>query len=145
MCRRDSSPNGSISQLTPEIVRSEFHLFESKPARPREFVGLDVSSDGIFTAPNAATGARIAYWLKDRTDDPVSITIEDLAGHTVRKLTGGGSAVINRVSWDLQGEELERLPNHNEGPGEKIYVPAGDYKVKVSAGKAGFNLTSRNQ
>jgi hypothetical protein len=42
---------------------------------------------------------------------------------------------MNRVVWDLQPEETQRLPNRDADLGQKQFVPPGEYQVAVSCGK----------
>jgi len=135
----------ALSQLTPRIVQSEFHLFRPMPARPRyhlRYGGL--WSDRMFIAPNPPMGAVITYWLREYTDEEVKINIAaatsensgggggDEGGHVVRTLTGTSRPGFNRVVWDLLPEKDQRLGNPDDLP---EFVPAGEYEVTVSYGK----------
>jgi photosystem II stability/assembly factor-like uncharacterized protein len=129
----DASP---LSALTPDVVSSELHLFDIRPARPRLVRGRGgIWSERMFTAANAPMGAVITYWLKDYTEEKVKITIETKDGKSVRELTGSGHAGLNRVVFDLQPDEQERLPNPDADVGQKQFVPAGEYKATVSVEK----------
>ncbi|MHC4711448.1 MAG: WD40/YVTN/BNR-like repeat-containing protein, partial [Planctomycetota bacterium] len=59
----DISP---LSQLTPEILRSAFHVFEPVPARPRYRMAYGgLWSDRRFIAANPPMGAVINYWIRE--------------------------------------------------------------------------------
>jgi photosystem II stability/assembly factor-like uncharacterized protein len=129
----DASP---ISQLTPDAVGSEFHVFDPMPAKPRLFIEYEgLWSDRIFRAPNPPMGARITYWIRDFTGEDVKVTIADTFGNKVRELTGTNRPGFNRVIWDLQREPHERFENYEAAWGQTQFVPAGEYTVTVSHGK----------
>jgi photosystem II stability/assembly factor-like uncharacterized protein len=125
-----------LSQLDQEVLDSEVHLFDMRPAKPRLFRPYEgVWTDRVFTARNPPMGAIITYWLRDAEGDDVSIAIADAEGRAVRKLSGSAKAGINRAVWDLQIEEIDRLPNPDGDLGQKEFVPPGDYRVTVTRGK----------
>ncbi len=125
----DVSP---LAQLTEEVVRSPFHLFEILPARPRYTIMQGgVWSDRMFTAPNNPLGAAITYWIRDVNDEDVSIEILDRFGQTIRTLTGSNRSGLNRVWWDLQADPRQRLASPHPMP---QFVPAGTYTVRVRFG-----------
>jgi len=130
----DASP---LAELSPEVLAKDLHLFGIQPAKPRFFRPREgFWSDRMFQAPNPPMGARITYWLKERNDEKVAITITDGRGVTVRELSGTGRAGMNRVVWDLEPEERQRLPDPDGDVGSKSFVPPGDYQVTISSGKA---------
>ncbi len=124
----DASP---LSQLTPEVAAKDLHLFEIMPARPRHFLPhAGLWGDRAFGAPNPPMGARITYWLGEDTGDAVEVQIADARGLAVRKLTGTTRPGVNRVVWDLQREEYDRISDPQR-PGPQ-FVPPGEYRVTVS-------------
>ena len=127
----DASP---LSQLTESKMQKELHAFDSLPAKPLQRGWLDgLWGDKFFGAPNAPLGLRISYWVKERSDDNVSIKIDNEKGQTVATLSGPGARGINRVLWDMQPEAKVRLPN--KGESGAIYVPAGAYTATLTLGK----------
>lgn len=130
----DASP---LSQLTTEVVRSDFHLFDVLPAKPRLFIedrdGL--WSDRMFRAKNPPMGARITYWIRDYSGEEVKLTITDSKGNTVRELKGTNRTGLNRVIWDLQYEKPDRFANPEAFMGQTQFVPADQYTVTVTCGK----------
>jgi hypothetical protein len=126
----------ALSQLTPEIVAAEAHLFTPATARPRLILPYGgLSSNRLFAAANPPVGVQLAYWLRDYTGEEVSITITSSAGHTVRKLTGAHRPGINRIVWDLLPEEHDRFRNPEARYGQKPFVPAGQYTATLTCGK----------
>ncbi|MHC4218794.1 MAG: WD40/YVTN/BNR-like repeat-containing protein [Planctomycetota bacterium] len=141
----DISP---LSQMTAEIVRSEFHVFAPPPARPRyhlEYGGL--WSDRMFIAGNPPRGAVITYWIRDYADEEVQITVtagsgdgDDTGGDgaVIREITGTNRPGFNRVVWDLQAKPEQRLGNPDNLP---EFVPAGTYTVTVVYGDRSESTT----
>ena len=70
----------------------------------------------------------------------MSITIETTGddAYTVRTLAGTNRRGLNRVVWDLQAEEVQRLGTVHGMP---EFVPAGTYAVKVTQAEASGTVT----
>ncbi len=128
----DASP---LSPLTPEVAASDVHLFDVPDAKPRGFL-IDAGNwdDRKFGAPNPPMGARITYWLREDTGESVSIAITDDKGGAVRTLAGGSTRPgLNRVIWDLQREEYDRINDPTFGGPQ--FVPPGEYTVTITRAK----------
>jgi hypothetical protein len=55
-----------------------------------------------FRGTNPEPGTSLQYYLREKTQLPVKISIVDArTGKVVRELTGSGDAGINRVQWSL--------------------------------------------
>jgi hypothetical protein len=126
----------ALSQLTPQVVQSAYHLFDVRPAKPRLFLPNEgLWGDRMFRTPNPPMGARITYWIREYSREEVSFAIEDSRGNLVRKLTGPNQPGLNRVVWDLQPEKFDRLDNPDADLGQTQFVPPGDYTVNMSHGR----------
>lgn len=96
---------GPIQQLTPEVVGSQAHLFELRPAyRFREITRPSTPYDDPTTGENPEYGAAINYWLAAPAEEAPTITIQDASGRTLRTLRGTNHNGINRIHWDLEDE-----------------------------------------
>jgi len=127
----DVSP---LSQLTPEVLASELHLFDIPSGKPRVYMPYGgLWSHRMFRAKNKPMGARISYWIDAYTGDSVSIAIKDEHGNTIRKLSGSNRPGINRVVWDLQMDKKHR---DRGAIGQDVFVKPGEYEVLISAGDA---------
>lgn len=125
-----------LSQLTPEIVREELHLFDVQPAKPRLFIPYGgLWSNRMFIARNPPMGARISYWLRDHTNEPVKLVITDVKDHVVRELTGTNWRGLNRVIWDLQPQKHDRFDNPDAILGQTQFVPPGEYTLTLKCGE----------
>ena len=96
----------------------------------------------MFIAPNPPMGAVISYWIRDYTGDEVKIRITAANGgsqdHVLRELSGTGRPGINRVVWDLQPEEKQRLGNPHGLP---EFVAPGEYEVSITYGERSEKTT----
>jgi len=121
-----------LSQMTPAIVQSPFHVFEPIPAKPRYHLPYGgLWSDRMFIAQNPPTGAYINYWVREYTGDPVSVRIADQDGQVLRTLSGSNDPGVQRVVWDLQRDPEQRLGNPHGLP---EFVEPGEYTVTVTYG-----------
>ncbi len=123
----------AFSQLTPEVLEADLHVFKIPDAKPRIFMPYSgLWSDRMFRAKNPAMGARITYWLRAFSSDEVKVTITDAHDNKIRSLTGTNRPGINRVVWDLQYEKHDRFQNPESGLGQTDFVPPGRYTATVS-------------
>jgi hypothetical protein len=152
---------GPLQQMTPQVLASGAHLFSLRPAyRFRFITAPSTPYDDPTVGENPEYGASINYYLGTDTRTPVRVTILNAAGEIVRTLAGTGRAGLNRVHWDLRGEDsdpirmrtspLSPAPHVRLGPegwrppaggGATISIlqPPGTYTVKLAA--AGRELT----
>ncbi len=141
----------ALHQLTPEVVASEAHFFEPRYAyRFQSVTAPETPASDPVVGQNPAYGAALDYWLK--APGPVTFTIRDAEGGTVRTLRATGRAGLNRATWDLTHDptpqarlrvsplyapEIEVPPEGLPAPGlgqmAMLAVP-GQYTVTLRAG-----------
>jgi photosystem II stability/assembly factor-like uncharacterized protein len=143
-----------IQQMTKNVSDANAYLFS--PRETYRFRGSTVPfsvGDDPTAGQNPPYGAMISYYLKSAPSGDVKIRIEDSKGQTVRALNGTKTAGLNRVVWDLRGEQSKEIrlrtspayaPEVRLGPegwrpapdGGRISIllPPGNYTVKLSAG-----------
>jgi photosystem II stability/assembly factor-like uncharacterized protein len=128
----DISP---LEQLTPEKLETSVVLFNPRPATELYFLPIGGLWGGhVFKAKNPPFGAYVNYYLKSVLTDDVTITIEDGKGRKVRELDGTNRQGLNRVVWDLRPDPHEVLGETRGEDNTPLYVPAGEYTVKLKAG-----------
>jgi hypothetical protein len=145
---------GPLQQLNANVREANAQLFTLRPAYRFRNSAIPAAVDYDPTAgQNPAYGASINYYLKTAPSGDVKIRIENAQGQTVRTLTGTKTVGINRVVWDLRGEQTKEVRlrtspayaaevrNGNEGwrlapDGARLslLMPPGTYTVKLSAG-----------
>ncbi len=110
----DLSP---LRQLNDEVLASDAHLFEPRPAYRllrRSLPGESVRGGPRSYVEDPPYGAPLNYYLADGAEEDATITIRDAAGSAVRTFRGTADAGINRVYWDLR---------HEESPPVKLRTP----------------------
>jgi photosystem II stability/assembly factor-like uncharacterized protein len=156
---------GPLQQMNASVRDSNAHLFTPRPAYRFRNTAVPVTVDYDPTAgQNPAYGASITYYLKSAPAGEVKIRIEDAKGQTVRTLTGTKTVGINRVNWDLRGEQTKEVrlrmsPAYApevrngaegwrlapEGGRTSVLMPPGTYTVKLLLGGAGSTSAPSQQ
>ena len=94
-----------IQQLTDQVLASDFHLFQPRPAYrflPRE--GRNSQPGDPAAGENPTPGASINFYLGQGTESRAQIIITTESGEHVRTLSTTGTGGLNRVFWDLRYE-----------------------------------------
>jgi hypothetical protein len=110
-------------------------------------------SDDPSAGQNPPYGAAITYYLKTAPSGDVKIKIEDSEHKTVRTLTGSKTVGLNRITWNLEGEQTREVrmrtspayaPEVRVGPDGtrnapgaprmSLLLPPGTYTVKLTVG-----------
>ena len=148
-----------IQQMDQTVRDSNAHLFPPHATyRFRAGTVPVTMSDDPSAGQNPPYGAAINYYLKSVPGGDVRIRIEDAKGQTVRTLKGTKTTGLNRVTWNLEGEQTTDVrmrtspayaPDIKLGPDGtrnapgasrmSILLPPGTYTVKLSA--AGLELS----
>src|ERR1041385_5601940 len=143
-----------IQQMTDAVRASDVHLFPPHPTyRFRQGTVPVTMSDDPTVGQNPPYGAAISYYLKSAPSSDVKIKIEDAKGQLVRTLTGTKNAGVNRVTWNLEGEQTREVrmrtspayaPEIRVGadgtrnavgaPRSSLLLPPGNYTVKLTVG-----------
>jgi len=142
-------------QQLQTAVKGDAYLFPIRPAIRWAGGGSTFrANERDWIAPNPSPGAWINLYLKTAPAQPVTITIADKAGRTVRTLRARAEAGVNRFVWNLRYD----IPGERPAPvmGASAEPPAGgrfgggpqgpavnpgEYTVKVAAG--GTELTGQ--
>ncbi len=148
-----------VQQMTGTVRNANVHLFAPRPTyRFRPGTVPVTMSDDPTAGQNPPYGAAISYYLKSAPSGDVKILIQDAKGQTVRTLTGTKTTGINRVTWDLRGEQSKEVrmrtspayaPDIAVGadgtraapgaPRMSILLPPGTYTVKLLVGSQEFS------
>ncbi|MCZ6918548.1 MAG: sialidase [Gemmatimonadetes bacterium] len=143
-----------LQQLSDEVLASDVHLFQPRPAYRFRNKESAVSQPGDPGAgENPRYGASLHYYLAAPVSGGATVEIADAGGDVVRRLEGSNLAGINRLYWDLRYEPSEvprmrtRVIEHPDveigddgwrSGGETGRVaplaPPGTYTVRLSAG-----------
>ena len=116
-----------LQQLTPEVLASDAHLFEPRPAyRFLNRQGTQSQPSDPGAGKNPTYGASISFFLGETSDAGVSLEILDASGERVRSLSPPDlEAGINRVYWNLRGASSE-TPQLRTKPSEHPHTEIPD-------------------
>ncbi len=142
-----------LHQLAPAATAADAHFFAPRHAyRFRNVEPPETPSADPVAGQNPPYGASLNYWLK--AAGPVTFTVKNAEGRTVRTLRASGQAGLNRAMWDLRFEPTsearirvsplyapeivvppEGLPA--QGIGQiALLAPPGTYTVTMRSGTA---------
>jgi hypothetical protein len=98
-----------IQRVTAEVMNANATLFPIHQAyRLRGITVPYASSDDPTAGQNPPYGAAINYYLKSASRG-VSVKIVDGQGNTIQTIRGTGNAGVNRVWWNLRGEQSKEI------------------------------------
>lgn len=143
-----------VQQMSDAVRNSPAHLFPPQPTyRFRPGTVPVTMSDDPTAGQNPPYGAAINYYLKSAPGADVKIRIENARGETVRTLTGTKNVGLNRVTWDLRGEQTREVTMRTapayapeitvgadgtraaQGAARmSVLLPPGSYTVRLSVG-----------
>ncbi len=100
-----------LQGLTDEVLASDVHLFEPRDAvlwKRDTRMARSVTGNKTWRGTSSPAGTAISYYLANAERDGVEVTITDLrSGDVFRGLEGPGEAGLNRVQWDLRGDQRD--------------------------------------
>ena len=152
-----------LQQMNASVRDSNAYLFTPRPAYRFRNTVVPVAVDYDPTVgQNPTYGAAINYYLKSAPTGDVKIRIEDAKGQLVRTLTGTKTPGINRVNWDLRGEQTKEVRLRTspayaadvrngpegwrpapDGGRVALLLPPGTYTVKLLVGGADANASGQ--
>jgi len=141
-----------LQAASDEALSEAVHLFE-----PREAVlwanevqrGRSVTGDKNWTGENAPEGTAIQYYLGEGAQGDVTVAISDpVTGEVFRILEGTDDEGLNRVQWDLRGEQPQQEGGGGGGGGfggrgRAPQATPGVYRVTLTVGGREYNTTVR--
>lgn len=140
-----------LQELSSAVFAKETHLFNIESKIRWVNNQLNVSSSSNFNGESEPNGIMIYYYLKNRAEDKVKVTVYK-GNQLINEMTGSGEAGINKVLWNMTvrrertAEEKKRIreqmqraakmgfrmrmdPNYVSGP-----APLGEYKIVLTVG-----------
>ena len=148
-----------LQQLNQNVLKSGVHLFDPRPAY--RFLRREPAKsqpEDSTAGRNPRYGAVINYYLKEKPEGKVTLTILDSKGVAVRMLKSvSASPGINRVYWDLRTDSIDepkvrtspdehshvKVPERGwRAPGDgfrySLLAPPGTYTVKLNVGEKDY-------
>jgi hypothetical protein len=141
-----------LQAMREEMLSESAHLFE-----PREAVlwanevqrTRSVTGDQNWTGENASEGTAIQYYLAEAVQGDVTVGISDpVTGEVFRILEGTGDVGMNRVQWDLRGEQPQQQGGGGGGGGfggrgRAPQAAPGVYRVTLTVDGREYTTTVR--
>jgi photosystem II stability/assembly factor-like uncharacterized protein len=117
-----------LREINEETLTKDVHFFAIQP-KARRIEGVignyRLTGDRPLTTPNEPNAIILTYFLKETPKSPITLTVADANGKTLRTLSGTQKIGMNRVSWDFRDSSQRILP-----PGEYVVtLQAGDRKL----------------
>ena len=142
----------ALQAMREEMLSEAVHLFE-----PREAVlwandvqkGRYVAGHQVWTGESAPEGTAIHYYLGEAVSGKVTLTISDpVSGKAFRTLEGTAERGVNRVQWDLRGEQPPRQEGRGGGGGgfggnRAPMAAPGVYRVTLAVNGQSYSTTVR--
>jgi photosystem II stability/assembly factor-like uncharacterized protein len=103
-----------LQQLSNKVTDADVHLFDVRPGVIwLNDIRLSRSTGGskLFRGANPPPGTAISYYLKSAPQGDVKITVTDYSGKVVRNITGTKEVGVNRMQWNLRGDQPPRPAN----------------------------------
>jgi photosystem II stability/assembly factor-like uncharacterized protein len=115
------------------------HLFEPRPATRWQYYGLiEDLGNREYAAKNPTPGAYLNFYVPNDVKGAVKVTISDAANKVIREISDTTiKAGINRIVWDLRGEEGVKLNAATRGWGSgaiRPWVMPGTYQISMKIG-----------
>jgi photosystem II stability/assembly factor-like uncharacterized protein len=149
----------ALQQLTDSVLTSDAHFFTVKPTVQR-VVRAFAANDYLFGQRNFQTanepnGMVLQYYLKSAAPAAARITVTDVKGQEVARLTGPAKAGINTAFWSTRDRgDADKSPRAGGGEGGggarpagpgvdplTLWAPLGEYTVVLEVG--GKTLTQK--
>ena len=141
---------GVLEGLSPDALAAPLHLFSSRSAMQFQRFNRGRGSRGTayYNAPNPPDGVTLDFRVSEELaagDDPMTLTIVDAAGETVRRLLVPQSAPgLHRLVWDMRHDPTWVAPEGQDdgggffggGQGTVIgpWVLPGEYEARLAVG-----------
>ncbi|MBN1274113.1 MAG: hypothetical protein JXB26_17755 [Candidatus Aminicenantes bacterium] len=138
----DISP---LQEINQETLAKDIFLFAVEPkTQNMTSYRADPFGQRQFIAPNEPEGLVVYYYLKEKIEDKVKITITDPYGEKFAEIRGKNQAGINRVVWNMRRKMTEEEADALRKAGRSYTVSMGkpmepgEVVVVLTAGQTEF-------
>ncbi|MGQ0649228.1 MAG: WD40/YVTN/BNR-like repeat-containing protein [Gemmatimonadaceae bacterium] len=129
-----------LQQLKGDVLARDVHFFAPRNAwllRNEQRLTRAQPGSKQFRGTNPDPGVAFQYYLKQRAQGEVKLTVREVvSGKVVRSLNGSVEPGINRVQWNLMGEAPARVAAaadmEDEPPPPTPRLAPGAYRVTLS-------------
>jgi hypothetical protein len=92
----------ALRQMTEAIGKGPAHLFAPEPAILWKMTSRGFQGHREAKAPNPAYGVTFYLWLAEEPKEAPVLTIHDVTGTEVARVTGKATAGVQAVQWDVR-------------------------------------------
>ena len=124
----DISP---LQELDMDLLEKDVFLFAVEPAGQRitrAWGNYGLYGDRHYSTPNESNAVVFNYYLKEKTDETISLMITDPFGEVLSRLRGKDSPGIQRITWNMRIQRSGDQPQGRRGfgpvaePGEYVAI-----------------------
>lgn len=98
-----------LRQLTENVTKKDAHLFGVQPAYLWKLGSRGFQGHKNFKAKNPAYGATFHIWLREEPEEKPVLTVHDITGKEIAKVTGEKTAGMQVLQWSARmGRQLAK-------------------------------------
>jgi photosystem II stability/assembly factor-like uncharacterized protein len=94
----------AVRQLTNEVLAKDAHLFAVEPAYLWRMSSRNLQGHKAFAAANPPYGTTFHVWLREAPKDAPVLTVHDVAGKEITRVTGKARQGLQVIQWDARVE-----------------------------------------
>lgn len=103
-----------LRQLTDDIADNDAHLFDVQPAYLWQLGSRGFQGHKQFKAKNPSYGATFYLWLREEPTDKPVLTIHDITGKEIAKVTGKAVQGLQPIQWSARiGRSLAKAGTYS--------------------------------
>lgn len=103
-----------LRQLTDDIADNDAHLFDVQPAYLWQLGSRGFQGHKQFKANNPSYGATFYLWLREEPTDKPVLTIHDITGKEIAKVTGKAVQGLQPIQWSARiGRSLAKAGTYS--------------------------------
>ncbi len=103
-----------LRQLTDNIADNDAHLFDVQPAYLWQLGSRGFQGHKQFKANNPSYGATFYLWLREEPTDKPVLTIHDITGKEIAKVTGKAVQGLQPIQWSARiGRSLAKAGTYS--------------------------------
>ncbi len=93
-----------LRDVDSDVLEQDSHLFQPEDVILWRMTSRGYSGNRHYKAPNPDYGASFYVYLAEDQDEPITLTVHDVAGKELASLRGHGRRGIQRLHWNARVE-----------------------------------------
>ncbi|MHC5062472.1 MAG: WD40/YVTN/BNR-like repeat-containing protein [Planctomycetota bacterium] len=131
-----------LTQMTADITAADAHLFEPDPVTIWRSMRRSIQGHDTWTAANPPPGAAIYVYLREIPADAPEVTVHDISGKQIAKISGKPVAGLQLLQWNgriasAEGGRGARRAGRGRGRRGGFggrQAPPGNYSIRMEQG-----------